>query len=165
MSPWMVPGLRRVLTLAVSLFAVASFTGSAVEAAPASKASSVRVASTARGAVVTNASAISRASKSAAVAQPARLDPALLAAIAAEQARRQVWDRMAFCETRQNWSMRGASYSGGLGIANSTWTAFGGQEFASNAGLATRDQQIVIAERIRVRYGYHAWGCARTIGV
>jgi hypothetical protein len=87
------------------------------------------------------------------------------AAKAAKAARGAVWDRIAACETGGNWSMRGSSYSGGVGFANSTWNAFGGQEFASNAGLATREQQIVVAERVYDYGGYTGWGCAYTIGL
>lgn len=76
-----------------------------------------------------------------------------------------VWDRMAQCETGGNWQMRGSSFSGGVGFANTTWNAFGGQQFASNAGLATREQQIVVAERVRAAVGFRAWGCAKRIGV
>ncbi len=87
------------------------------------------------------------------------------AARAAEAERDAVWDRIAACETGGNWSMRGSSYSGGVGFANSTWNAFGGREFATNAGLATREQQIVVAERVRDYGGYSGWGCAYTIGL
>jgi hypothetical protein len=87
------------------------------------------------------------------------------AAQAAKAARDAVWDRIAVCETGGNWSMRGSSYSGGVGFANSTWNAFGGQEFASNAGLATREQQIIVAERVYDYGGYSGWGCAYTIGL
>lgn len=69
------------------------------------------------------------------------------------------WDGIARCETGGNWSMRGSSFSGGLGFYNGTWSSFGGREFASNAGLATREQQIVVAERVYARYGLSGWGC------
>ena len=71
------------------------------------------------------------------------------------------WDRIARCETNGRWSMRGARFSGGVGFANSTWNAFGGRQFAPNAGLASRDQQIVVAERVYDRYGLSGWGCRR----
>jgi hypothetical protein len=61
--------------------------------------------------------------------------------------------------------MRGARFSGGLGFYNGTWDAFGGREFASNAGNATREQQIVVAERVRARFGYTGWGCAPKVGL
>ncbi|MGZ8734178.1 MAG: transglycosylase family protein [Acidimicrobiia bacterium] len=87
------------------------------------------------------------------------------AAQAEKAARDAVWDRIAACETGGNWSMRGSRYSGGVGFANTTWNAFGGQEFASNAGLATREQQIIVAERVYDYGGYTGWGCAYTIGL
>jgi hypothetical protein len=87
------------------------------------------------------------------------------AARAEKAARDAIWDRIAVCETGGNWSMRGSRYSGGVGFANSTWNAFGGQEFASNAGLATREQQIIVAERVYDYGGYTGWGCAYTIGL
>jgi hypothetical protein len=69
------------------------------------------------------------------------------------------WDGIARCETAGNWSMRGSTFSGGLGFYNGTWNAFGGREFAPNAGMATREQQIVVAERVYARYGLSGWGC------
>ena len=76
-----------------------------------------------------------------------------------------VWDRIAACETQGNWSMSGPSFSGGVGFANSTWSSFGGNEFAPNAGQATREQQIIVAERVRASVGMGAWGCARRLGL
>jgi hypothetical protein len=69
------------------------------------------------------------------------------------------WDGIASCETGGNWSMQGSRFSGGLGFANTTWSGFGGHEFASNAGQASREQQIVVAERVYARYGLSGWGC------
>ena len=85
---------------------------------------------------------------------------------AAEKASRDsVWDRIAACETQGNWSMQGPSFSGGVGFANNTWSSFGGTEFAPNAGQATPEQQIIVAERVRARVGMGAWGCAKRVGV
>ncbi len=119
---------------------------------------------------------------------PVAIEPSLLSASAAVQARAElrysvavfeqtvaqqaektsrdsIWDRNAACETQGNWSMRGPSFSGGVGFANSTWSSFGGTEFAPNAGEATREQQIIVAERVRSRVGMGAWGCAKRLGV
>jgi uncharacterized protein YabE (DUF348 family) len=74
------------------------------------------------------------------------------------------WDEIARCETGGNWAMVGPTYSGGLGIYNGTWNEFGGPQFASNPGLATREQQIIVAERIRAKYGFGAWGCGKKLG-
>ena len=69
------------------------------------------------------------------------------------------WDGIAQCETASNWHMQGSSFSGGLGFYNGTWSGFGGRQFAPNAGMATRDQQIVVAERVYARFGLSGWGC------
>jgi hypothetical protein len=69
------------------------------------------------------------------------------------------WDSIAECETGGNWSMQGSRFSGGVGFANTTWNGFGGREFAPNAGQATREQQIVVAERVYAQYGLSGWGC------
>jgi Transglycosylase-like domain len=103
-----------------------------------------------------------------AVQQLARavLDRAVIERAAAEKAEQEsLWDSIAACETQGDWSMQGSSFSGGLGFANSAWSAFGGHEFAPNAGRATREEQIVVAERIRAAVGMQAWGCAKRVGV
>ncbi len=74
------------------------------------------------------------------------------------------WDAIARCETGGNWAMQGPEFSGGVGFYNGTWNAFGGQQFAPNAGLATREQQIIVAERVRKQYGFGAWGCGKKLG-
>ncbi len=81
------------------------------------------------------------------------------------------WDAMARCETGGNWQMTGPRFSGGVGFANTTWKAYGGLEFAPNAGAATRNQQIVVANRVATQgygavraVGYSAWGCTSHVG-
>jgi len=84
---------------------------------------------------------------------------------AAESSRDSMWDRIAACETQGNWAMRGSSFSGGVGFSNAAWSRWGGSEFAPNAGQATREQQIIVAERIRASVGLGAWGCAKKLGL
>ncbi len=74
------------------------------------------------------------------------------------------WDKIAQCETGGNWRAQGPTYQGGLGIYFGTWKGFGGRDFADNAGDATREEQIIVAERIRARHGFRAWGCGKTLG-
>ena len=62
------------------------------------------------------------------------------------------WKKVAQCETSQDWQ-DGGNWGGGLGIATSTWKAYGGQEFASHPSKATVLEQIVVANRIAV-FGY-----------
>ena len=74
------------------------------------------------------------------------------------------WDGIARCETGSNWQHLGraddgSTYDGGLGIYHGAWTDFGGLEFAPRGDLATKEQQIVVAERIYARHGLSGWGC------
>jgi hypothetical protein len=62
------------------------------------------------------------------------------------------WDKVAQCETRSDWKDRG-KFAGGLGIYIQTWRGYGGQEFAPKQWLATRDEQIIVANRIAL-HGY-----------
>jgi hypothetical protein len=75
-----------------------------------------------------------------------------------------MWDRIAQCETGGNWGMQGPLFSGGLGFYNGTWDQFGGRAFATNAGLASREEQIQVAENVRASVGIGGWGCARVLG-
>lgn len=80
------------------------------------------------------------------------------------------WDRLAQCETGGNWSANtGNGFGGGLQFMHdrgySTWLSFGGSEFSPEPWGASREQQIVIAERVLARSGYRAWpGCSRKLG-
>ncbi len=68
------------------------------------------------------------------------------------------WDVVATCESSGNWAINtGNGYQGGLQFAPSTWLGFGGGEFASAAHLATRDEQIAIAEKVLAGQGRGAW--------
>ena len=53
---------------------------------------------------------------------------------------------------------------GGLGFYNGTWDSFGGREFAAKAGQATREQQIVVANRVAKQVGLSGWGCLSHVG-
>ena len=68
------------------------------------------------------------------------------------------WDRVARCESGNNWSINtGNGYQGGLQFSPGTWRGAGGGEFAPSAHMATREQQIVVAERVLARQGRGAW--------
>ena len=58
------------------------------------------------------------------------------------------WEKVAVCETGFNWTLRGPLYSGGLGITNTNWIAYGGRQFANNAVDASPEEQIYIATKI-----------------
>ena len=78
-----------------------------------------------------------------------------------------VWDDMAQCESGGNWSTNtGNGYYGGLQFSASTWEAQGGGEFAPTADQATREQQIIVAERLLAAAGWGQWPhCSSQLGL
>ncbi|WP_416564614.1 transglycosylase family protein [Nocardia testacea] len=77
------------------------------------------------------------------------------------------WDRLAQCEAGGNWAINtGNGYHGGLQFSQSTWQANGGGEYASTANQASREEQIVVAERVLASQGWGAWpSCSSSLGL
>ncbi|MFD7922318.1 transglycosylase family protein [Streptomyces sp. NPDC059740] len=76
------------------------------------------------------------------------------------------WDKVAQCESGGNWHINtGNGYYGGLQFNNSSWAAAGGTQYASRADLATKDQQIAVAEKLLAQQGPGAWSCASAGGL
>ena len=68
------------------------------------------------------------------------------------------WDRVASCESGGNWAINtGNGYQGGLQFSPGTWSGHGGGEFAPAAHLATKEEQIAVAERVLATQGKGAW--------
>ena len=79
-----------------------------------------------------------------------------------------VWDSLAQCESGGNWSINtGNGFYGGLQFTRSTWLAYGGGQYAPTANLASREQQIAIATKVRdARGGYGDWpACSAKLGL
>jgi uncharacterized protein YabE (DUF348 family) len=71
-----------------------------------------------------------------------------------------MWDRIAQCESTGNWSINtGNGYYGGLQFDVRTWLGAGGGDFASRADLASRAEQITVANRVYADRGLQPWGC------
>jgi uncharacterized protein YabE (DUF348 family) len=71
-----------------------------------------------------------------------------------------MWDRIAQCESGGNWSINtGNGYYGGLQFDSQTWLGAGGGQYASRADLASRTQQIAVANTIYASRGLQPWGC------
>ncbi|NML50798.1 peptidoglycan DD-metalloendopeptidase family protein [Streptomyces sp. R302] len=82
----------------------------------------------------------------------------LVGAGAAQAASLDIWEKVARCESSSNWRINtGNGYFGGLQFSQSTWVAHGGREFAPRADLASKDQQIAVAERVLKGQGPGAW--------
>lgn len=90
------------------------------------------------------------------VAGPAAAEPAL-----------GIWDRLAECESNGRWGLNtGNGFMGGLQFDRQTWLAYGGGQYAPRADLATRAQQISIAQRLQAARGFGPWpACSRRLGL
>lgn len=69
------------------------------------------------------------------------------------------WEKVAWCETHGDWQMSGSTFAGGLGISRVVWEEYGGQQFAPHPGLASKEEQIVVAVRINGTYVPDQNGC------
>jgi len=68
------------------------------------------------------------------------------------------WDAIAKCESGGNWHINtGNGYYGGLQFNQSTWASNGGKTYAARADLASRSQQIAVAEHLYARRGLSPW--------
>lgn len=79
----------------------------------------------------------------------------------------QQWDALAYCESgnRADYPPVSGGFSGLLMFHTGTWLANGGGEYAADAWLATRDQQIEIALRLWRSRGWQPWpGCSAKLG-
>ncbi|MFF8192084.1 transglycosylase family protein [Streptomyces bobili] len=91
----------------------------------------------------------------------------LLGATGASAADGTVWDTVAECESGGSWSAdTGNGEYGGLALSQEDWEAYGGLEFAERPDLASRNQQISVAQKVLADQGIGAWGtCGLTSGL
>ncbi|MFS8203893.1 transglycosylase family protein [Streptomyces sp. CWNU-52B] len=77
------------------------------------------------------------------------------------------WGCLAQCESGGRWKANtGNGFYGGLQFWQPTWRAFGGLAYAPRADLATRDEQIRVAQEVARVQGWRAWPvCARRYGL
>jgi resuscitation-promoting factor RpfB len=68
------------------------------------------------------------------------------------------WDAVAACESGGNWHINtGNGFYGGLQFDYGTWQSNGGGAYADRADLATREQQIAVANRLYAARGSSPW--------
>ncbi len=99
---------------------------------------------------------------------------------------RSVWDRLADCESGE-WVNGGESFiegsarwdyginfahegyeqfQGGLNFHPGTWDAYRDPDMPDHAGNASREQEIIVAERVLASQGWGAWPvCSEMIGL
>ncbi|PYI68382.1 transglycosylase [Arthrobacter livingstonensis] len=96
---------------------------------------------------------------------PAPAAAANTGAKAPAMANTAMWDAIAQCEAGGNWAINtGNGYYGGLQFDIQTWIGAGGGAYAPNASLATKAQQIAIANKVYAERGLGPWGCAGAAG-
>jgi nucleoid-associated protein YgaU len=82
----------------------------------------------------------------------------VIAPTAANAATNAQWDRVAHCESTDQWhDNTGNGYYGGLQFSYSTWSSYDNHHYASRADLASRTQQIEVANRVLDSQGWGAW--------
>jgi uncharacterized protein YabE (DUF348 family) len=70
----------------------------------------------------------------------------------------EVWDAISRCEAGGNWAINtGNGYYGGVQFDQNTWERSGGLRFAPRADLASREEQIAVAQVTQSRQGWGAW--------
>ncbi len=79
------------------------------------------------------------------------------------------WDALAQCESNGNWQINtGNGYYGGLQFNKSSWDWAGGNQYAAYPHQASREQQILTAERLLQIHpaGWGAWpACSSKLGL
>lgn len=71
------------------------------------------------------------------------------------------WEAVSWCETNHDWQNSGF-YAGGLGMAQSAWQGFGGWDFAKSPKNATKEEQIIVANRLAF-FGYQTKRVFKTL--
>ena len=91
---------------------------------------------------------------------PAAPAPAQISSGGGSTVNGAMWDRVAQCESGGNWAINtGNGYYGGLQFDSQTWLGNGGGAYAPRADLASRTQQIAIANKVYAARGLAPWGC------
>jgi hypothetical protein len=103
----------------------------------------------------------------AAVTGPLAITGTAMAAPSVSPESNTTWDRLAMCESTQNWEAdTGNGFKGGLQFTDSTWNEFGGERFASSPDEASREQQIRVAKKVQDEQGWNAWPtCSEKLGL
>ena len=81
-----------------------------------------------------------------------------------DPARAATWDQIAECESSGDWAANtGNGYYGGLQFDPDNWAAYGGE---AQPDMASREAQIMVAERILAEQGWGAWpACSAELGL
>jgi hypothetical protein len=103
----------------------------------------------------------------AAVTGPLAITGTAMAAPSVSPDSNATWDRLAMCESTQNWEAdTGNGFKGGLQFTDSTWREFGGRQYSSSPDEASRQEQIAVAKKVQDEQGWNAWPtCSEKLGL
>ncbi|WP_423592856.1 transglycosylase family protein [Streptomyces sp. G5(2025)] len=75
------------------------------------------------------------------------------------------WNCLAECESSGRWDANtGNGFYGGLQFWQPTWEEHGGLQYAPRADLATKEEQIKVAEKVLQSQGWKAWpACSKKL--
>ncbi len=75
-----------------------------------------------------------------------------------------VWEKLAQCESKGNWSINtGNGYYGGLQFSEGAWRSVGGTNMPHEA---SRDEQVMRGKILQERRGWGPWGgCSKKLGL
>ncbi|MEV4944319.1 FG-GAP-like repeat-containing protein [Streptomyces sp. NPDC053755] len=77
------------------------------------------------------------------------------------------WEKLAECESGGNWSINtGNGYYGGLQFSLATWQSIGGTQYAAYPHQATKNEQILMGEKLLDAAGENQWPvCGPQVGL
>ncbi|MEU1133273.1 transglycosylase family protein [Streptomyces sp. NPDC005900] len=77
------------------------------------------------------------------------------------------WNCLAECESNGRWNANtGNGFYGGLQFWQPTWEEHGGLKYAPRADLATKEEQIMVAEKVLRTQGWKAWPtCSKKVRI
>ncbi|WP_239572096.1 transglycosylase family protein [Streptomyces sp. G44] len=77
------------------------------------------------------------------------------------------WNCLAECESNGRWDANtGNGFYGGLQFWQPTWEEHGGLKYAPRADLATKEEQIKVAEKVLSTQGWKAWPtCSKKVRI
>jgi hypothetical protein len=91
---------------------------------------------------------------------PLSYEEELLLEVNEEWPRERNWDSVAQCETGQDWNWNSGTFQGALGFHWGAWDDFRPSHYPTEAYLASRAQQMIVADIIERAVGIGAWGCS-----
>lgn len=95
--------------------------------------------------------------------------PAAVTAPAPPVAAGSIWDALAACESGGNWNEGDGglgSFRGGLQFHPQTWRTYRHPGMPEDPALATREQEILVAQKVQREQGWGAWpSCSRRLGL